>query len=117
MRTTLIKHTGETMLCDFDCSQLLAASETITSVSQVSASPVTDPAITFGSPAINTVPAQYPDGYTVPAGQVVQVLIGGGSIPAVQRAREYVITVSFATSTAGELRQAKGRLLVTDEPV
>lgn len=116
MPTILEKHTGETMLCDIDCSLIMGVNETITAVQGLSATPTTDPAITFGVPSINASPVTYPDGRTVAAGRVVQVLIGGGQIPGGQRSREYVVTASVSTSNAGELRQAKCRLLVTDEP-
>lgn len=112
-QTVIVKHSDEAMLCDIDCSLILAPSESITGVTQLASAPA---GLTFGAPVINLAATTYPDGRRVEARRVIQVVIGGGEVPAGQLGREYVVTARFTTTTPGELREARCRLLVTNEP-
>lgn len=116
MYTILVKRTAEIMLCDLDCSALLGAAETITTVSSITADANGGTALTFGAPTVNAAQITYPDRRLVQPGKVIQVLIGGGSIPAGQAQAEYVIRARFTTTNLGELREATVRLLIIDTP-
>ena len=76
----LQKRSADTALYDLDCSRLLATSETITSVTSITATPATSPALAFGTPSINAAPIVYDD-HTAAIGKVVQVQISGGRSP------------------------------------
>ncbi|CAN7328006.1 hypothetical protein LJR084_001910 [Variovorax sp. LjRoot84] len=75
MGQVLDKRTAESRQYDIDCSRLLAAGETIASITSIGAD---QGALTFGAASVNGVPITYPDGRTVPVGKVVHVLISGG---------------------------------------
>lgn len=78
MSEVLDKRTAEVRWFDLDCTRLLAPTETIQSVSSITAD---QGGVTFGLPAINSVPIAYPDGRVAAIGKVVQVQISGGAIP------------------------------------
>jgi len=95
----LEKYPGESALFDIDCSELLAAGETITGTPTVAGLPNVSPdALTFGSPVVNVTAVTYPDGRTVAAGKVVQVRISGGTALNTKDPRRYAVTATFTTS-------------------
>lgn len=116
---TLEKRSSESVKYDIDCSLLLAPGETITSVTSISATPVTTPALSFGAGAINVSPSTYTDdtgnSRIAPVGTVVQVLIGGGKIPTNQVVQVYVIRCLVATSINPAV-EATVRLQLNDTP-
>jgi hypothetical protein len=112
----LVKRSAESMLCDIDCSAILGTSETITGTPTITHDANGGAALTFGPATVNGSTVTYPDRRQVPAGKVVQCLIGGGSIPAGSFSAEYVIRARFATTNPGELREATVKLLVIDAP-
>jgi hypothetical protein len=116
MNTILVKRTAEIMLSDLDCSQLLGPSEAIVGTPTLTADNNGQAELTFGVPTVNASTITYPDRRQVPAGKVIQVLIGGGSIPTGNDQAEYVIRARFGTTNPGELREATVRLLVIDQP-
>ena len=73
------KRTADVRQYDIDCSLLLSVGETVTSVTSISAD---QGGVTFSGSYITVVPITYPDGHVAPAGQVVQIIISGGVIPA-----------------------------------
>jgi len=111
MTGALVKRSAETKLFDIDCSAILSASETITTVPQVLADEAAGPALTFGIASVNDEPITYAETRrTVAARKVVQVLIGGGAEGL------YTVRARFNTSNAGELLEAAVFLRVTDRP-
>lgn len=117
---TLEKRSSETVRFDIDCSRLLSPGETITSVTSSIASPVTTPAITFGTPVINPSPSSYTDQYgsarTAPAGTVVQVQISGGAIASGRQVQDYVLRFLLVTSVNPAI-EATVRLKLNDTPL
>lgn len=108
----LEKYPGESALFDIDCSELLAAGETITGTPTMAHYPTGgDNDLTFGAPEVNQVPITYADGRTAPAGTVVQVRISGGSLANNVDDRRYSVTATFTTSNSNTL-QAKALLTV-----
>lgn len=79
MSQVLDKRLADTRLFDIDCSALLGANETISSVTSMS---VDQGGLVFGTPQVNGSPISYPNGTVAQAGKVVQVQISGGAIPA-----------------------------------
>lgn len=117
---TLEKRSSEQVRYDIDCSLLLASGETISSVSALSAEPVTAAPIAFGTPVVNSASVTYVDASTgnsriAPIGTVVQVQISGGSIAAGQQWRDYVLRCKLITSV-NPLVEATVRLRVNDTP-
>lgn len=118
---TLEKRSSEGVLFDIDCSLLLASGETITSVTSITAEPVTTPAITFGSPVINAAPVTYTDAFgstrIAAIGKVAQVQISGGKIAAGAQVQDYIIRAKLATSlnNPGPV-EATVRLRLNDTP-
>lgn len=98
----LEKRTSEQVRYDIDMSALLAAGETISSVSQITAEPTTVPAVAFGTTAINGSPITYTDAWgssrTAPAGTVVQVVISGGKIATGAQVQDYTIRCKVVTN-------------------
>lgn len=76
---TLDKRTADIRRFDIDCTDLLEPTETILSVTSMSAD---QGIVTFGTPVVNTVAITYPDNRVAAIGKVVQVVISGGAIPA-----------------------------------
>jgi len=95
MSQVLDKRTADNRLFDIDCSKLLQAGETITSITSVLAD---QGGLVFTSPTVNSVPITYPDGRVVPIGQVCQVLISGGAIPSTTYHLNCTIRALFVTS-------------------
>lgn len=116
---TLEKRSSDSRRFDIDCSLLLAVGETITSVGTPSASPVTTPPIAFGAPTVNLSPTTYTDQFggtrTAPTGQVVQVQISGGTIPANFTAQDYVLRFVLVTSVNPAV-EATVKLRLNDTP-
>lgn len=115
----LEKRSSDSRRFDIDCSLLLAVGETITSAAAPTAAPVTSPAITFGTPAVNLSPVTYTDPFgstrTAPTGQVVQVQISGGAIPSGYLVQDYVIRVVLATNLNPAV-EATVKLRLNDTP-
>ena len=111
----LEKYPGESALFDIDCSQLLAAGETVTGTPAMSFLPALTggDALTFGTPAINASPVVYTEAdgttRTVAAGKVVQVRVSGGTATSSTDPRKYFVAATFATS-AGNTLVAKAEL-------
>jgi len=115
MQQQLVKRSGETVLCDFNCQLLLGPSESIEGAIQLSAEGP-GAALSFGDAQINSEAVTYEFNRQVPAGKVIQVLIGGGSIPSGAAQAAYTVRARFGTTNAGEVREATARLLIIDEP-
>ena len=77
MSQTLDKRTVDDRQYDIDCSKLLAPAETIASIIRVTAD---QGSLVFGTPTVNTVPVNYPDGSIAAIGKAVQVNISVGVI-------------------------------------
>lgn len=112
MSQVLDKRTADSRLFDIDCSKLLAAGETITSITSVASA---QGGLTFGAGAINGSPITYEDGYVAPAGKVVQVQISGGTIPAGYPSVQCVVRALFATTTSPAV-EATVMLRLIDTP-
>lgn len=113
------KTSGESVLYDIDCSLLLATAETISSVTSLSAVPVTVPPVTFGTPSVSPSAITYTDVFgstrVAPAGQVIQVRISGGLIEAGAEVRDYFVHALFATNLNPAV-EAVVRLRLNDTP-
>ena len=108
----LEKRTSEAIYYDIDCTYILDALETITSISLVSADQI---GLTLLGPAINPAAITFPDGQVAAIGKVISVQISGGVIPAPQINQLYTIRALF-TTTEGNTREATVLLNVTDIP-
>ncbi len=115
----LEKRSSESVVFDIDCSLLLAATETITSVTSSSAAPVTTMPIAFGTPTINVTPTTYMDQFgssrVAAAGKVIQVRISGGLIASTQTAQDYVLRFVMVTSLNTAV-EATVKLRLNDTP-
>ena len=109
----LEKRTSESIFYDIDCTNILDAPETITSITSILADQV---GLVFAGQAINDVPVTFPDGITVAIGKVISVQISGGVIPTPQVNQLYTIRALFVTSE-GNTREATVLLNVTNVPV
>ena len=109
----LEKRTSEIIFYDIDCTNILDTIETITSVTSVSADQT---GLTFAGQAINSVPVDFPDGYSAAIGKVISVQISGGVIPSPQVNQLYTIRAIFVTSE-GNTREATVLLNVTNIPI
>lgn len=103
------KTPGEYKLMDLDCSGVISGAARIQEPVTFSATGDGAPLV-FGAFSINNEPITYQDLRTVAPGQVIQVLIGGGSCPAGGETR-YTILASFRTNF-GEIRQGVFTLVV-----
>lgn len=116
---TLQKRSSETVRFDVDCSRLLGATETISSVTSMAYEPATVPALTFGASSVNSVAQTYTDEFgstrTAPIGQVIQVPISGGFIAAGAQVRDYVLRFVMATNLNAAV-EATVRLKLNDTP-
>lgn len=101
----LEKYAAESAIFTIDCSQLLAAAETITGTPTMAFLPaLTGPdALTIAAPVVNTQAVTMPDGRTVAAGKAIQVRISGGTPSTDTQARTYAVTATFNTSTSQTL--------------
>lgn len=95
MGQVLDKRTAESRQYEIDCSRLLAAGETITSVTSVNSD---QGGLVFGTSSANGAPITYPDGRTVPAGKVIQFLISGGALPPGQLVLMCTVRALFVTN-------------------
>jgi hypothetical protein len=95
MAQFLDKRTADQRTFDIDCSQLLTANETISSVTNITADRGN---LTFAAPIINSSPITYPDGRQVAIGKVIQVQISGGAIPTSAESLMCTIRAVFVTS-------------------
>lgn len=110
--TVVEKRTHDERIYDFDCVDLLAESEVITSVTSVAADV---PGFTFGTPTINPSPIVYPDGHTSGAGKVVQVLIGGGVLGVPASYVDCTIRMKAVTNVSPHV-EATVKLRLKDTP-
>ena len=101
---SLSKRSFDNVSCDINCSNVLAAGETITGTVTASVAPAGE--LVLGSPVVNTVAVTYPDGTTAAIGKVVQVRVSGGSIKTGQDSQDYVIRLHFSTSAGNQLEAA-----------
>ena len=108
---TMEKYPGESVPFDLDCSDMLAASVTITGTPALSFLPALTggDGLTFGSATVNTQAVTYADGRTAAAGKVIQVRIAGGSAPANQTKRAYSVIATF-TDSNGDTQVARALL-------
>ena len=113
MRRSLEKRTSETLRFDLIADSLLPAGATLTGTPVLTSEPDD---LTFGTPVINAGAISYPDGSTAAIGTVVQVLIGGGEIPAGETAVEYTVRALCSTSISGEALELTARLRIDDTP-
>ncbi len=104
-QTVLEKRSYESILYDFDCTDDLSASETISSVATVTSEPT---GLTFGTAVINTSTTTYPDGRSAAAGKAIQVRISGGT-----NGVQYKIRARYATNLSNS-REATTALKVRD---
>lgn len=109
----LEKFPGENALFDIDCSDLLAATETITGTPTLAFLPALTggDALVFGVPTVNAAAVTYPDGSVAAIGKAIQVRISGGTSTSASVPRAYAITATF-TTTAGNTLVAKASLQV-----
>lgn len=118
MTAILEKRTSETVWYDFDCTDLLNASETITGTPAVTAD---QSGLTFGTAVVNSQAITYPDGRVAAIGKVARVQIGGGTIPAGSKladgraGQQYTIRAKFSTTDGSNQREATVLLNVTDK--
>jgi hypothetical protein len=114
MTTELQKFAAESILFDLDCTDNLAAGETVIGTPVMSYLPVGlsgADALTFGTATVNGVATSYPDGRTGKVGGVVQVRISGGTPETVTSARSYTVLATY-TSSLGNTLVARGKLSV-----
>ena len=90
-----VKHSTENILFGVDFTALLQSGETLTGTPTVTNATVTTPALTLGSPIVNTSAFTNDDGATVAIGTGVQVRISSGLSPT-----DYVLTVTCGTSNS-----------------
>ena len=110
---TLEKRTADNRLFDIDFTLLLDSTETIASITSVTAD---QGGLTFASQMVNTILLTYPSGRQAQIGKVVRVLIGGGLIPPGQSSLLCVVRVLVAT-TLNPAIEATVVLKLTDRPV
>jgi len=109
----LEKRTAEIIWYDIDCTNILDATEIITSITSVDSD---QEGLVFAAPAINPDPITFPDGVIAIAGKVISVQISGGTIPTPQINQLYTIRALFVTSE-GNTREATVLLNVTNLPI
>jgi len=110
----LEKFPGESALFDIDCTDLLAAGETITGapvMSQLPAGLTGSDALTFGAAQVNTQAVTYPDGRVAAIGKALQVRISGGTAKNAVDSRHYSV-IATLTTTAGNTLVARAILSV-----
>jgi hypothetical protein len=115
---TIEKYPAESTIFDFDCSEILAASETITGTPALAFLPALTggDGLSFGAPVVNPAPVTYSDGRVVAIGKVIQVRISAGTATSTKDRRSYAVRATFATS-AGNTLVAKALLYVLPEGV
>lgn len=107
------KRTYDARVFDIDCSLLLAATETIANVVGITED---TGELTFDTPLVNTSPITYPGPRTVAVGKVVQVRIGGGTIPQGARSSLRTIRAQLVTSAGAQQVEATVQLRLIDTP-
>lgn len=114
----LYKPSFDDDLFDIDCSAALPPGVTLTSVGEITCTPVTDPPLTFANPVISTADITYSD-HVAPAGTVIQVDIAGGYVPTTAGGSygntEYLV-IARATRSDGRAFSAPVRLILKDAP-
>lgn len=109
----LQKFADDSVLFDFDCTNLLASGETITgtpAMTQWPAFPGADPALlVFGTAVVNAAPVTYPDGRVMAVGKGFQVRISGG-LPITQTLQRVYQVMGTFTTTAGNTMTANAPL-------
>ena len=112
--TTLEKRSAESVTYDLDFSQLLAAGETIASVTALIAEPVTPTPLTFGAGVVNTLAVTYAD-HVAAIGTVVQVRISGGMVKPTLQVQDYIVRCRVVTSV-NPVVEGTVRLQLNDTP-
>ena len=112
--TTLEKRSAESVAYDLDFSQLLAAGETIASVTALIAEPVTPTPLTFGAGVVNTSAVTYAD-HVAAIGTVVQVRISGGMVKPTLQVQDYIVRCRVVTSV-NPVVEGTVRLQLNDMP-
>lgn len=108
----LEKRTTESIWYDIDCTHILDRTETITSITSVTADQA---GLVILGPAINVVPVTFPDGVIAAIGKVISVQISEGIIPTGATNEVYTIRPIFNTSE-GNIRESTVLLNVTNIP-
>ena len=80
---------------DLIATDCLRPGEIITSVISVSAD---DASVTFNVPVINSTPVLYEDGSSYRTGTVIQVAIGGGTVPSNKPYSQTTVRARFSTT-------------------
>jgi hypothetical protein len=109
----LEKRTSESIFYDLDCTQILDATEVITSITSIESD---QEGLVFDNWAVNAVPITFPDKVVAAIGKVISVQISGGVIPAPQVNQLYTIRALFETSKYNT-REATVLLNVTNIPI
>lgn len=115
--TILEKRTSENKWYSIDCSDDLDASETIQTITGVTAD---QGGLTFSGQAANAAQITFTDGRVAAIGKAIQLLIGGGAIPSGQKLQDgragiqCTIRAKYHT-TEGNDREATVLLDLTDE--
>lgn len=109
----LEKRTYDRRVYTIDCTKLLDAAETITSVTTVTAD---QGALAFETPIVNTVAIAMPDGSTAAIGKAIQVRIDDGAIPAGQLHLNCTVRLRMVTNLDPRL-EATVLLRLNDEAV
>lgn len=103
MTTPLLKHATESILYDIDCTQELAAGETITGITSVAADAITgETAPTISGAVVNAVAITYSYG-TAPIGKVMQILTAAGTSGAWTIRAKYTTSLGNARETIVQL--------------
>lgn len=109
---TLEKRTFDSRLFDFNCTDLLDAGETVTSITSIAAD---QGGLVFSGAVFNIAPITYPDGRVAQAGKVIQVTISAGTIPAPALFITCTVRAQFITNL-GSVLEATVLLRLIDNP-
>lgn len=109
----LEKRTSESIFYDLDCTNILDATETITSITDITSDQL---GLVLDNWAVNTAPITFPDKSIGAVGKVISVQISEGIIPAPQVNQLYTIRALFDT-TKYNTREATVLLNVTNIPI
>ena len=108
----LEKRTSEAIYYDIDCTYILNAGETITSITSILADQL---GLVMIGAAVNTTVIIFSDGQTAAIGKCISVQISEGIIPDPQINQLYTIRALFETNQ-GNTREATVLLNVTNIP-
>lgn len=108
----LKKRTADNRLFYIDCSHLLDVTETITSITSITAD---QGGLAFASQSINNTVITFANGRQAQPGKVILVLISGGAIPVGQKSLLCIVRALMLTSVSPAL-EATVPLELTDTP-